>query len=56
MTVIDQPARRLAQGEFIALMAMFVGDRRLLIDSMLPALPEIGPNSRPPISTVRSLS
>jgi len=47
MTVVDQPARRLGQGEFIALMAMLTATVAFSIDSMLPALPDIGADLSP---------
>jgi DHA1 family bicyclomycin/chloramphenicol resistance-like MFS transporter len=42
MTMAEPPVRRLAQGEFIALMAMLSATVAFSIDSMLPALPAIG--------------
>jgi DHA1 family bicyclomycin/chloramphenicol resistance-like MFS transporter len=47
MTAIDHSARRLGQGEFIALMAMLSATVAFSIDSMLPALPEIGAELSP---------
>lgn len=47
MTVTDHPARRLGQGEFIALMAMLSATVAFSIDSMLPALPDIGAELSP---------
>ncbi len=47
MTAVDQPARRLGQGEFIALMAMLSATVAFSIDSMLPALPDIGADLSP---------
>lgn len=41
------PARRMAQGEFIALMAMLSATVAFSIDSMLPALPQIGAELSP---------
>lgn len=41
------PVRRMAQGEFIALMAMLSATVAFSIDSMLPALPQIGAELSP---------
>jgi DHA1 family bicyclomycin/chloramphenicol resistance-like MFS transporter len=47
MTPATLPARRLPLGEFIALMAMLSATVAFSIDSMLPALPEIGSELSP---------
>lgn len=47
MIPADPPARRLAQGEFIALMAMLSATVAFSIDSMLPAFPEIAAELSP---------
>ncbi|SEW10211.1 MFS transporter, DHA1 family, bicyclomycin/chloramphenicol resistance protein [Cognatiyoonia koreensis] len=44
---MNRPTKRLSQGEFIALMAMVAATVAFSIDSMLPALPEIGSELSP---------
>lgn len=46
-TTTALPARRLPLGEFVALMAMLTATVAFSIDSMLPALPEIGAELSP---------